>query len=170
VSWLRFIDAVSERTGQLVSWLLIPMTLVLVYAVALRYIFNNPPEWGSEMGMFMCAALGLFAGAYTHLNRGHIKVDIILMRLSTRKKALAEIITTILFFFPFVGLVIWFGFTGTIRSIGFQEVSSSMWAPVLWPIKLMIPTAGCLLFLQGTAKLIRDFYTLLRGGDYHKIA
>ena len=162
MSVFRIVDTVSEKTGQVVSWLLVPMTLVLVFAVIMRYVFNSPLIWAHETGLFMYATCGLLVGAYTQVNKGHIRVDVLLGVLSDRKQALVEVITYLLFFFPFLGVVGWFGFKATLRSFTMMEVSASVWAPILWPIKMLIPTAVFLLLLQGLADFIRLICSLSR--------
>jgi len=160
VSVLHIADVISEKVGRIVSWLLVPMTGVLVYAVILRYVFNSPAIWAHETGLFMYATLGLLAGAYTQVSKGHIRIDVLSDLFSSRKRALIEVITYLLFFFPFCALVGWFGFKATLRSFVMMEFSASVWAPILWPIKMLIPIAIFLLLLQGLADFTRQLYRL----------
>jgi len=157
---LHIADVTSEKTGQVISWLLVPMTGVLVYAVILRYVFNSPPIWAHETGLFMYAALSLLAGAYTQVNKGHVRVDVLRGVLSDRKQALIEVITYLLFFFPFCALVGWFGLKAALRSLAIMECSVSVWSPILWPIKMLIPIAAFLLLMQGLADFTRELYYL----------
>jgi len=162
---LHVIDGISESVGKVVSWLLLAMTGLLVYDVVLRYVFDNPPKWAHESSLFMYSTIGLLAGAYTLRYRWHIRVDVIFGRLSLRKQALMDVITALLFFMPFCSLVGWFGLTFALRSLARGEISPSMWGPIVWPVKMIIPIGAFLLILQGIAKLIRDLHFVIHGRE-----
>jgi len=158
---LHFIDAISDRVGKGIGWLLLVMTGLLVYAVILRYVFHNAPMWTHETSLFMYSAVGLLAGAYALLYKWHVRVDLVFERFSPRNQALLDVITTLLFFLPFCGLVGWFGLKFALRSMALGEISSSVWAPILWPVKMIIPIGALLLILQAVAKFIRDLYFVI---------
>ena len=42
------IDAVSTATGWLAGWLIVPMTIAVVYEVVARYAFGAPTKWSYE--------------------------------------------------------------------------------------------------------------------------
>ena len=165
MNYLRIMDGISDETGKMVGWLLLPMTALLVYAVVMRYFFKNPVVWAHESSLFLSASLGLLAGAPTLLHKGHIRVDVISGRLSPRKQAVLEVITGLLFFCPYCSLVGWFGLKGALRAIAMHETSASLWAPVLWPIKLTIPIAALCLLIQWVAGFIRDLHLAIYGGE-----
>ena len=85
---LHFIDAISDRVGKGIGWLLLVMTGLLVYAVIQRYVFHNAPMWTHETSLFMYSAVGLLAGAYALLYKWHVRVDLVFERFSPRNQAL----------------------------------------------------------------------------------
>ena len=44
--YVVFADTVSEWSGKIFSWLVIPLMLGLVYEVVSRYAFSAPTLWG----------------------------------------------------------------------------------------------------------------------------
>ena len=50
-----------------------------------------------------------------------------------------------------------------IYSVGIQESTFSMWAPPLYPLKVIFAVAYILLFLQGLAKWVRDLVYVVKG-------
>ena len=162
---LHIIDAISDRVGKSVGWLLLGMTSLLVYAVIQRYVFHNAPIWTHETSLFMYSAIGLLSGAYALLYKWHIRVDVVFGRLSPRRQALIDIITALLFFFPFCSLVGWFGLKFALRSLAIGEISHSVWAPIVWPVKMIIPIGAFLLILQAVAKFIRDLHFVTHGRE-----
>mgnify|MGYP001767995588 FL=1 len=60
-------------------------------------------------------------------------------------------------------VLIWFGGEIFWQNFEFGFRTSSAWAPVQWPAKMMIPLAGILLGIQLIANLIRFAVIVVRG-------
>jgi len=76
-------------------------------------------------------------------------------RLSPRTRAKLDLFTFV-FFFIYVGALIWVGSTLAWGSFLEGEGTGTPWNPRIWPVKFAIPVAGVLLLLQGIANLLRD--------------
>ena len=108
---------------------------------------------------------GTFAvigGAYTLWRGGHVSMDLLVLNLPVRVRAAIEIGTS-LAAFSFLGVLMWKGGETALRSVRVLEHASTLWAPPIWPFKLMLPLGALLFFLQVIAKLIRDVFTLISG-------
>jgi TRAP-type mannitol/chloroaromatic compound transport system permease small subunit len=46
-----------------------------------------------------------------------------------------------------------------------REHTNSTWAPPLYPLRIVIPVAASLLFLQGIARFIRDVSIMFTGKE-----
>ena len=163
-SVIRIIDSTTDWTGKIVSLMLIPMCLLLVFEVLMRYIFNNPTRFSHELSTFLFGGIGMLGGAYTYLYKGHVTLDIIYGRLNSRKKAILDIITSPFFFFFCVALI-WQGWNMAYDSLMLNEHTSTPWGPPLYPLKFIIPIASILIFFQGIAKMIRDVFTVVTGKE-----
>jgi TRAP-type mannitol/chloroaromatic compound transport system permease small subunit len=155
ISILHYIDLVSEVTGNLVSYLTIPVMFIILFEVLMRYFFLKSQTWSFEMSQFLFAAVFALGGGYTLLHKGHVRMDIFYSRLSPKRQALMDV-ATFIFFLTFVLVLIWKGSELASRAIFFHEQSDSSWHPVLWPIRVMIPLGGFLILLQGLGQLVRD--------------
>ena len=162
--FIRWVDAMTEWIGKLASLMLIPMCLLLVYEVIMRYLLDNPTIFAQETSIYLYGGIGMFGGAYTLLYKGHVSLDIIYGRLSARRQAILDIITSPLFFL-FCIVLIWQGWEMGYVSWTMDEHSPSPWGPPLYPIKLVIPVATGLLLLQGVVKLVRDIYIVVTGKE-----
>jgi TRAP-type mannitol/chloroaromatic compound transport system permease small subunit len=69
IKLMNFIDKISEWTGVVISWLVIPLTAVVFYEVLLRYVFNNPTDWVYDTAWMLYSTLFLIGGAYTLLHQ-----------------------------------------------------------------------------------------------------
>lgn len=161
---LTIIDKISTWSGKILSFLLLVMTAIVVFEVIMRYAFNAPTIWVNELSSYLLVAMGFLAGAWVLFNDEHVNVDIIRRRFSPRKGAIVDLVTY-LFFFLFVGIMLWQGSRLTGQSIAWKEHSDSAWAPYLWPIKLTIPVGAGLILLQGLAKYIRIFRFAVTGKE-----
>ena len=158
-AFLKFIDAVNERVGNLLSYFLFFFFVLLLVEVVLRYFFNSPTVWANELAQMLFGAYAILAGGYILRTGGHVNVDILYSRLSRKQRAVLDIVTSSLFFL-FCGMLLVYGGSLAWDSLARFEHSQSAWNPPLYPAKLMIPLAALLLMLQGLAKLIRDILIL----------
>ena len=153
--FLRIVDGVNDRVGRWVSYLLIPLMLIVTLEVVLRYFFNSPTIWAWDINIQIASVLIVWGAGYTLLNNAHVKVDVITMRLSPQRRAVIDLITSSLFFIC-IGSLIWHEWAHAIWSIGVNEHLYTIWSPPIYPFKVLIPIGVMLLFFQGVAKFIRD--------------
>lgn len=161
--FLNAVDTINDWVGKFLSFAVLFIFVLVLIEVIRRYFFNSPTVWGNELAQLTFGVYTVLAGGYVLRWGGHVNVDILYIRLSTKGKAIIDIITFALFLI-FCGMIVLFGGSLAWESLARLEHSQSAWNPPLYPVKLMIPTGAFLLLLQGTAKLIRDIVILVTGG------
>lgn len=162
---LSVIDNISEWTVRIIGFV-IPLIVVLIgYEVVMRYIFNQPTIWVHELSLLLWGSLFMLAGAYILLHGGHVNMDLVYARLSPRKRAIIDLVTSLLFFF-FCGVLLWKGWIMASKSLAILEHSGSFWNPPVYLVKLTIPLGAFLLILQGIAKFVRDLMTTATGREF----
>lgn len=159
------IDRIIDHTGKIVGWLtVVPLVIVIVYEVVLRYAFNRPTVWAFDITYMLYGSLFMLGAAYTLLHRGHIRTDILYGRWSPRVQALVDAVLYLLIFFPGLVLFLVAGWQKTVHSWSIRETSElSPWRPMLFPFRAVIPVSAGLLLLQGLSELIKAAATVLRG-------
>jgi TRAP-type mannitol/chloroaromatic compound transport system permease small subunit len=150
-----WIDALNTRVGEFVAYWAVISVFVYYYEVIARFWFNSPTNWVHESMFLMYGMQYMLSGAYAYKEDQHVRVDVIYTQFSPRGKAIADIITSV-FFFIFIGTMVWTGWKFASDAVSFGEVSFTEWAVQYWPVKLTIPIGAALLLLQGIAKLIKD--------------
>lgn len=121
--------------------------LIMSYEVVLRYVFNSPTIWASEISVyFMFAAIFLAAG-YTMQVRGHISVDLFIMRLSPSKRRIVGIITLILSLI-FLAILVWKTSVLAWDALRLNLRSMTMLSVPLFPILIFAPLGCIIAFLQ----------------------
>ncbi|MEP7063239.1 MAG: TRAP transporter small permease subunit [Betaproteobacteria bacterium] len=157
------IEWVNVRVGEYVAYWAVIAVFVYYYEVLARYVFNSPTNWVHESMFLMFGMQYLLAGAYAYKEDQHVRVDVLYSKLSTRNKAICDIITSV-FFFIFIGTMLWTGIRFAADAIHVDEHSFTEWSVQYWPIKLAIPVGAALMLMQGIVKLIKDILIVTRRG------
>ena len=162
---LRIIDAINETVGSLASWLIIAMVIVILWEVIARYVFNSPTTWAFGSMRLIGGAIIVIGWAYAQLHNSHIRVDVFYTHFSARKKALVDILGSILFFFPLIGALTWLVILNTVEKflLTGQILKFSFWISPSSVYGVVIMLGLCLTCLQFTAQLARDIHTLIKG-------
>jgi len=153
--FLRVIDNINDRTGKIISFLIIFTVACILYEVVMRSIFHTPTIWCHELSTFLYGAFIVMGGGYTLRHKAHVNVDIVYARLSQRGRAIVDLLTSTVFF-CFCVVLLWHGGQFAWKSLLLLETTETNWGPPIYPLKLTIPIAAFLLLLQGLAKFIRD--------------
>lgn len=161
-AFLHAIDNTSEWSGKIVSYFLFIMVFIILYEIIGRAAFNSATLWAHETSAFIFGSYAVVGGAYTLWLRGHVTVDVLYARLSLRKRAIADVVTSLLFF-GFVISLLWWGSALAWNSLSVRETTMSAWRPPLYPFKMTLVLGIFLILLQGTAKFIRDLITAATG-------
>ncbi len=162
---LRFIDGISEWSGRIFIWLIVPLTCLIVYEVVSRYFFRAPHIWAPEVTLFLFGPHFMLVAAYTLLHHGHVRIDLIYNRFSARVRGSLDVFTYLIFFFPFCTVILWEGWIYAATSWAQHETSGSAALPVVPYVKMVIPVTAALLLLQGAANFIRSILIVAKGEE-----
>lgn len=156
------VDRMNTAIGEFVALWSVIAVFAYYYEVIARYVFNSPTNWVHESMFLMFGMQYLLSGAYALREGSHVRVDVLYNYLPSRSRAVMDVVTSV-FFFIFVGTLLWTGWTFFHDSFGAGEVSFTEWGVQYWPIKLAMPIGAALLLLQGLADLVRNVLMLKRG-------
>lgn len=162
---LALVDGTSTWIGKVVSPLSLFVAVVIAYEIVMRTLFIRPIVWASESTIFACGLIYLLGGAWTLLEQKHIRIDMIYVKFSPRRRAVLDCITY-LFFSLYILAMLWATWLYAAESIKVRETTMSPWNPPIYPMKMAMALGLLLLFIQGTAKLIRDLYFAVTGKPY----
>lgn len=158
----RAIDALTERVGQWVTWLVLAAVLVSSINAIVRKTLDMSSNAFLEAQWYMFSAVFLLAAAWTLLRNEHIRIDVIAGRFSRRTQTWIDVFGTLFFLIPMVLLVLYESVPWAIRAVNSGEVSPSAGGLVLWPAKVLVPIGFSLLLLQGISELVKRI-AFLRG-------
>ena len=156
----RAIDTFNEKFGFYASYLVLPLIIVVVFEVFMRYAFNAPTTWAFELTVFLYGVHFSFALAYAHKHNTHVAIDVFESRLKPKSRIILRIITNAALFIPSMGLLSLHIWVLAVNSWQQWEHASSSWAPPIYPVKTLMAVGFFLFLLQGVAKLIQDIRLL----------
>jgi len=157
---LSAIDKLSHLAGISSSLLIFPLIGFVVYEVFCRYFLNRPTEWVFETALFLFGGMAVLGGCYVLKEKHHAGMDLLYGSLSTKARAILDLITSLVFF-TFIGVLFYQSTIMAWDSWALNQHSESVWGPPLYPIVMTIPLGALLLLLQGIANFIRNVRTAI---------
>jgi TRAP-type mannitol/chloroaromatic compound transport system permease small subunit len=151
----RAIDALTERIGRLVIWLVLVATLVSAGNALARYALGQSSNAWLEIQWYLFGAVFLLAAGYTLKHNGHVRIDIFYGRLGAKGQAVVDLIGGLFFLLPMAGLLAWLAWPMFMDAWTTHEMSPDAGGLARWPVKLLLPVGFGLLALQGVAEIIK---------------
>jgi len=140
--------------------MVIPLMLLTFADVMLRGFFNKPIPGTFEISEYILAVFILLGAAYTQQVKGHVGVDFVTSRLSSRPRVICKIVTTLLSLF-IIAIVVW---QGWVEGISEKAVSDQLRIPQ-YPFRVLVAVGGFLLWLELLIDLLNSFGKLRRNAQ-----
>ncbi|MGC8967201.1 MAG: TRAP transporter small permease subunit [Thermus sp.] len=156
----RAIDALNEGVGRFNVWLVLIVTLLSAGNALMRYAFHYSSNAYLEAQWYLFALIFLWGAGWTLKHNGHVRVDVIYSKLPKRAQLWIDLLGTLFFLLPMVGLVLWLSWPIVLESLKIREMSPDAGGLPRWPIKLAVPVGLALLGLQGISELIKRIAAL----------
>ena len=161
---VHYIDAFTERSGQLLAWLALGMALMTTLVVVLRYGFNIGSIAAQESVTYMHGSLFLLGAAYALKSGAHVRVDIFYRGFSARTKAWVNSVGGIVFLLPLCVFILMSSWDYAGESWSMLETSAEPGGiPAVFLLKSLVPLMAITLALQGIAEILRNALILVEG-------
>lgn len=153
---VHVIDLVNEYIGRAMGWLMTALVALVTFDVISRYLFSTGWVVVQETEWWMYSVVFLMGAGYTYLYDGHVRVDIIYSRLSTRWKRIVDLIGVFIFLFPMSFMLILSSRGYVLSSWQMGEGSPDPGGlPAYYVLKAVIPLGFFFLTLQGLSNLYK---------------
>lgn len=157
------LDRLSTVLGKMAAWLTLVMVFVTFVIVVMRYVFDAGLIWLQETVIWMHAFVFMVGAAYTLQKDEHVRVDIFYRKMSSRGRALVDLLGVLIFLLPLCVFLGWKAFDFVALSFRMHEASRESGGlpypliPLLKSILLVMPiTVG----LQGIAMMLQCLRSL----------
>jgi TRAP-type mannitol/chloroaromatic compound transport system permease small subunit len=151
----RAIDALTERVGRLVYWLILVVVLISAANATVRKLFNYSSNAYLEIQWYLFSVIFLFGAGYTFLRNEHVRIDIVTGRMSSRVHNWIDVIGIVFFLLPMSLIIMWLSWPLFVDSFVRHEVSTNAGGLIIWPARLMVPVGFALLIVQAISELIK---------------
>lgn|SRR5690606_6893373 len=164
----RGIDAFTEASGTLVSWLSLLLIINTCAVVIMRYFLGTGSIAFQESITYIHAALFMLAMAYTLKRGGHVRVDVFYRNFSPRTQALVDVLGTLLLLMPVSVLILVMSWDYVANSWAIRETSTEgAGLPFVYALKTLVLALPVTLVLQGLAELLKNLLFVLGLGGSH---
>ncbi len=187
-AYIRIIDAMNRFIGRIAMYLIFALVGVLLWS-SISKTFLTPALWTLETAQFVMVAYYVLGGPYSIQMGSNVRMDLFYGDWSNRTRAMVDVITVFFLLF-YLGVLLYGGISSTAYSLGYfgtepmvffgdllrtlvtegaeaarakiggLERSSTVWRPVIWPIKTILVFGVFLMLLQTLAELCRDILRL----------
>ena len=161
---VKVMDTINEWIGKTVSWLVIPLTLIVVYEVVRRKLFSTTTVWGYDMTIFCYGTLMMLGMGYTLLHDEHVRIDLLYKKYKPKTRAVVELILYVIFVIPVIIVFFKYGLAYASQSWAIRErVGITAWDPIVYPFKTIIPITYLLLLIQAISQVLKQVVFLAKG-------
>lgn len=150
-------DKFADFIGTLTAITMVLMILNVFYDVVMRYFFRSGSIAMQEMEWHLFSVIILLGISYTLKEDGHVRVDLIYDRLSTKKKAMINMVGAVLFVLPLALLVGISSIDNAMEAyISMEQSGDPGGLPHRWIVKGLIPLAFFLLIITNIGFFIKN--------------
>lgn len=128
-----FVERIAYLGGYYSGWLVPLMMVLVVVEVFMRYVLHQPLMLADEISAYMLVAVSYLGTAYTWRQGGHVRVTVLVSRLSSRVSSWMRL----------TGLILVFIFMIELDRVSYKMITyalqinlrSSTWLmfPLFWP-------------------------------------
>ena len=151
----RVIDAINQRIGRSVSWLIVVVVLVSATNATIRKLFDTSSNSWLELQWVLFGVVFLLCSPWTLLSNEHVRIDIVNNMLPKKLRNIVELIGHIFFLLPLTIIMVVTSVPFFVRSFRINEQSMNAGGLPQWPAKSLIMIGFALLFAQGVSELIK---------------
>lgn len=157
---VRLADRVSAAVGWLCARLVVVMVLAGALGAALRYlapVLGISPALNAigDVQWMLFSAVFLLGAAWALSEDAHVRVDVLYGRLPERRRALVDLLGTVLLLLPLCGLLLWAAWPAVLEAVAIREAALDAGGLARWPVKLLVPLGVVLLAVQGVAQGVK---------------
>lgn len=164
---VQFIDGTCRWTGYVVAWAALATVLLCFSTVYLRYAMGIGSIWLQEAYIWTHVAVIVVGAGYTMMSGGFVRVDVFYAGWSTRRRALSDMVMTVVLLLPFLwifGTAVWTFWTaswaadeGSLNPGGMGNY---------WLLKATLLSFIVLIGMQGVAIVLRGMMVLAGHEQY----
>jgi len=149
------INAICKIFNAIAAGMLFLLMVLGAADVIGRYLFNAPINGTMERGQILLGLMVFLSWGYTQIKKGHVNVELFIMKFPPRLQAITNCVTTVLMLL-FMILIVWQSTLAAIETHKVKEVIYVIHWP-LAPFMLFVPLGGIFLCLVLIMEVMQYF-------------
>jgi C4-dicarboxylate transporter DctQ subunit len=158
----RILGRLETALNLLASTILFGLMFYVTAEVVMRYLFNRPLPGHLELTQLFIAPAVFLALSYVQEYRGHVGMDLLVERLSRRRRAAVDAFVLLVALATFV-VITWFSWTSAWMSWEMGDVTPTAYLSTWWS-KMAVPVGSALLCVRLVLQVVESVRVAL-GGD-----
>ena len=156
----RQIDRMSWTAAQLAVLLVLVCAFISVGNALSRYLFDLSSNAWLETQWYLFAAIVMLGAAHLLCTNGHIRVDLLYLRLHQRQRMMLDLFGLVFFVIPFSIMMVLYAWPWYLEAWTIGERSANAGGLIRWPVKILMPIGFGLLILQAISEIIKRLAAL----------
>lgn len=148
---VQLISGLMRLTLWVAAAAILLIALFTFYDVLMRYLWNSPTVWVTEITIYMLQFLVFIPAGMLVIEGSHLRVTVWIESLSGRARRAAESVSTALIL-PYAAVLVWYGWSYTQRALDRDILSPTLLQVPMWIIYMMIPAGGILMIVGALVK------------------
>jgi TRAP-type mannitol/chloroaromatic compound transport system permease small subunit len=112
------------------------------------------------MQWYLFAAIVMLGAAHLLCTNGHIRVDLLYLRLHQRQRTMLDLFGLVFFVIPFSIMMVLYAWPWFVEAWLIGETSANAGGLIRWPVKILMPIGFGLLILQAISEIIKRIAAL----------
>jgi TRAP-type mannitol/chloroaromatic compound transport system permease small subunit len=164
----RSIDAITEKLGRALCWLLLAAVVISTVNAITRKAFNLSSNAYLEAQWYLFAVTFMLGAGYVFLHDQHVRIDVLSSKLKRKTQIKIDVAGIVFFLLPLCVFVVWTSLPSVMTAIQTKEVSASPGGLIRWPLYMLVPLGFSLLAIQSLSELFKRIAFLTgHGPDPH---
>lgn len=143
----RTVEWINGLAGGIAALCIVAAALVVTEGIVVRKLFGMSAIWQIEASVFLLIFATFVGAPLVQRNEKHLNVDLVLIHLPPRTRALVLIAVSVLSCLV-CGILAWYAWPMWWEALTRNDHSESLWGPPLWIPYLFLPLGMTLFLLQ----------------------
>ena len=147
--FIAFANKVSDVSGLVAAYLLVPLVVVFLIEIVSRNVFNHPTTWASGTCFLIGGCAAVKSGAM-------VRIDALSSKLPEKAHCILDLILYAVLFLPLTIGGAYECIKNAVVSVSkLETLSTGSWNAPIWPTKIVMSISLIILTLQGLAEIIQ---------------
>lgn len=153
--FIAFANKVSDVSGLVAAYLLVPLVIVFLIECISRNLFNSPTTWAYGMCFIIGGCAAVLGFGYAMKSGAMVRIDAFSSKLPEKAHCILDLVLYAVLFLPLtIGGTIECAKNAITATATLETLSTGSWSAPIWPTKIVMTISLIILTLQGLAEIV----------------